>query len=130
MKWINLKIIITVAICELLLVILETWSIYNCYYTDAECWPWFIPMIANFPASIAIFKLIGFIYDLFNIKSYLIQTGLMACAFLIIGTLWWSLVLHSLYIFYKYTSVFVGDRHSPRRPNEYNDDDNGVELKL
>ncbi len=96
LDWINIKIVITVAVIELIFVIFETWTVIRCYNVTADCWPWFFTMAANFPASIIIFDINSFIYDLLHVKSIWTQTAIMGSTFLIIGTLWWSVILHAL----------------------------------
>ena len=93
-RWLSLKIVFAVAAIEALFVLFETLSVIHCHYTSSECWPFFFVMVANLPASIGIFKFVGFFYDAFHIESFWLQTSLMASSFLIIGTLWWSMLTH------------------------------------
>lgn len=94
LRWVNFRIILVVSVIEALLVILDTIDVISCHSSFNECWPWFLVMMANLPASIGIFQFVGFVYDFFHIESYLAQTMLMAFAFFFFGTLWWSALLH------------------------------------
>ena len=93
-SWVILKLVIAAAIFESLVVGFETINAIQCHYSSKECWPWFFATLINYPFSVQIFQFVRFVYDQFQITSFVIQTTIMAVSFFVFGSLWWSALLH------------------------------------
>lgn len=107
---INRKVIAAILVIEFILCLAEAWRAINCYHAGGGCWIWFFAFAANIPASIIIESIRGYLLKVMLIDSIGIVTATSFFIYLIIGTLWWSIVSHSLIFFYKYTSRPIGDR--------------------
>jgi len=92
--WISLKIILIVAGIEALLVLIESVVAINCHFSRTECWPFFFAMGVNLPVSIGVFEFTHAISDTFQIESFWFWVVLHASSFFVVGTLWWSSLLH------------------------------------
>jgi hypothetical protein len=92
--WVSLKVILAVAVIEALLVLLESINYINCRFSATECWPFFFATAANFPVSIGVMKFTSAVSNTFQIDSIWIQLILESLSFFVVGTLWWSSLLH------------------------------------
>src|SRR5690242_16072826 len=102
------KLVLIVFLIEFAFGLFETNGAYQCHY-HAECWPWFFTLIVNFPASVIVYQIpFDLIGNTDTPASILITSGL----FVIVGTLWWSLLLHTVtYIFFAFRKVFSNSNH-------------------
>jgi hypothetical protein len=93
--WVSLKIVLVVAVIEALLVLFESINYINCHFSGTtECWPFFFAMATNLPVSIGIMQFNSAVSNTFQIDSIWFQLILESLSFFVVGTLWWSSLLH------------------------------------
>jgi hypothetical protein len=78
-------IVATVLVVQLLVCGYEFMGAMSCSAAHSECWSWFGAFLLNLPASV----LIMWVADKMQTSAFF--TGML---FVLIGTAWWSLILH------------------------------------
>lgn len=89
------KVIVVVFLFELALALFEAHGAYQCR-NHSECWPWFFILALNMPASVLVYQI-----PFSSIGDTSTNAGILltSVAFVAVGTLWWSFLLHmAIYI--------------------------------
>lgn len=86
------KLIMGIFALELALCIFDAKGAFECR-AHSECWTWFLTLALNIPAS----ALVGIISESV-VGDSTSTSGILITAllFLVIGTLWWSLLVHAV----------------------------------
>jgi hypothetical protein len=87
----RMRLIITVFLIEAALCSYEASGMLANLHSHSESWPWFLSFTLNIPASVLVYQVpLPSVGDATTVQGIVLTTAL----FIVIGTLWWSLVCH------------------------------------
>jgi hypothetical protein len=88
----------------------NAWVAIECHDSArSECWSWFGIFAVNIPASALVAMLLAFTVDLLEFHTQLLLSLL---TYVVIGTLWWSVMLHVAIWMFSWASKKIGAKNA------------------
>ena len=95
----NKNLIWTILVVEIIITTIEAISAIECHTSgNYGCWSWFFIFLVNLPASIIIADLTGPIIGQLSFYPSVVVTYI---SFVIVGTIWWAFLGHTIYWLYS-----------------------------